>query len=121
MAVTITVTDVRNEYPDTTASDSAIEAFIATVDAADACLATKPDSVQRAIKMAGIGYLLDLSAGQSTVQSERSANGSSVTYKDGTASASYALLQTLDTDRCVLNLLASSGPDLFIGVSNGSY
>jgi len=124
MAEQITAQDVRDNYPGRTASasDIIINGMISKINGADECLDAYgvPADQQTLLKLTGVAYLLEQSLGSSTVASESSANGSSVSYKDGETSANYALLQTIDTSRCILNQLSAAGADIFIGVSNGS-
>ena len=125
MAEQITAQDVRDNYPGLAASvsDVIIDGMISKIDGADECLDAYgvPASQQKLLKLVGVAYLLEQSLGSSAIASERSANGSSVSYKDGETSANYSLLQTIDTNRCILNQLSSAGADIFIGVSNGSH
>ena len=125
MAEQITAQDVRDNYPGLTGSvsDVLINGMISKINGADDCLDAYgvPSDQQTLLKLTGVAYLLEQALGSSTVASERSANGSSVSYKDGETSANYALLQTIDTNRCILNQLSAAGADIFIGVSNGSH
>ena len=65
MAVTITLSDVRAEYPNTQASDVMLTAFIATVDTADSCLDANgvSDAVQTALKLLGVGVIIESTYG----------------------------------------------------------
>lgn len=128
MAVTITTDDISAAYPDlSTQIPASIQAgFIAKVAQADQCLdANYPDAdLQYAIKMAGIGYLMQTTAGDQNIASERSANGSSVSYKDNMgvgSTAAGAQLKALDTSGCLLFILGSNDAPMGFWSSNGSY
>lgn len=114
MAVTITLSDVRAEYPNTQASDTMLAAFVATIDAADACLDANgvPDAVQTALKLLGVGVIIESTYG--TVSSETSANGSSVSYKDGSQGL-VSQLKAIDSFGCIQSVIKSNEPDIYFG------
>ena len=121
MAVTITLSDVRAEYPNTQASDVMLTAFIATVDAADACLDANsvPElhvkeryAIQTALKLLGVGVIIESTYG--TISSEQSANGSSVSYKDGSQGL-LSQLKAIDTYGCIQSVIKSNEPDIYFG------
>ena len=114
MAVTITLSDVRAEYPNTQASDVMLTAFIATVDAADACLDANAvaDPIQTALKLLGVGVIIESTYG--TISSEQSANGSRVDYKDGSQGL-LSQLKAIDTYGCITSVIKPSEPDVYFG------
>ncbi len=115
MAVTITLSDVRDEYPQNQSSDTMLNAFIATVDNADDCLDANsvPDAIQTALKLLGVGVIIESTYG--TVSSETSANGSSVSYKDG-SDGLMSQLKAIDTYGCIQAVIKSTAPDVYFGV-----
>ena len=114
MAVTITLSDVRAEYPNTQASDVMLTAFIVTVDAADTCLDANgvPDAVQSALKLLGVGVIIESTYG--TISSEQSANGSSVDYENGSQGL-LSQLKAIDTYSCIQSVIKSNEPDIYFG------
>lgn len=114
MAAIITISDVRAEYPNTQASDVMLTAFITTVDAADACLDANgvPNAAQTALKLLGVGVIIESTYG--TVSSETSANGSSVSYKDGSQGLA-SQLKAIDTYGCLTSVIKSNEPDIYFG------
>ena len=114
MAVTITLSYVRAEYPNTQASDVMLTAFIATVDTADSCLDANgvSDAVQTALKLLGVGVIIESTYG--TVSSETSANGSSVSYKDGSQGL-LSQLKAIDSFGCIQSVIKSNEPDTYFG------
>lgn len=114
MAVTITLSDVRAEYPNTQASDVMLTAFIATVDAADSCLDANgvSDPIQTALKLLGVGVIIESTYG--TVSSETSANGSSVSYESGSQGL-LSQLKAIDSFGCIQSVIKSNDPDIYFG------
>jgi hypothetical protein len=114
MAVSITLADVRAEYPGNQSSDTMINAFIAVVDGADACLDANnvSDPIQTALKLLGVGVIVESTFG--TVSSETSANGSSVSYKDGSEGLS-SQLKAIDTFGCIQSVVKPTAPDTYFG------
>ena len=114
MAVTITLSDVRAEYPNTQASDVMLTAFIATTDAANACLDSNSvsDPIQTALKLLGVGVIIESTYG--TISSEQSANGSRVDYKDGSQGL-LSQLKAIDTYGCITSVIKPSEPDVYFG------
>tara|TARA_R110000868_G_C10952146_1_gene767902 strand:- start:2422 stop:2778 length:357 start_codon:yes stop_codon:yes gene_type:complete len=114
MAVVITLADVRAEYPSNQSSDTMLNAFIATVDNADACLDANsvPDAIQTALKLLGVGVIVESTFG--TISSEQSANGSRVDYKDG-SDGLMSQLKAIDTFGCIQAVIKSTAPDVYFG------
>ena len=114
MAVTITLSDVRAEYPNSQVSDTMLTAFIATVDAADACLDANgvSDPIQTALKLLGVGVIIESTYG--TISSEQSANGSRVDYKDGSQGL-MSQLKAIDSFGCIQSVIKSNEPDIYFG------
>jgi len=131
MAVTITVSDVREEYPDLSEgfSDRKITALIALVDQADMCLDANnvPDSLQECAKLAGVAFNFEVIT-ESNETSTRSANGDAITLdkanRRGIDKYAHGLfLQTLGVaGQCVIDVMGDpGGVNLFIGVSGPTY
>lgn len=124
MASVITIIDVKAEYPTLTAavSDSMIAGFIARINQADACLdANVADAdLQTALKMLGVGHLLELNTNSVGVASERSATGAAVSYKEGATNGAWSALMALDATGCVTGLLQAGSPSMFFGALVGT-
>lgn len=119
MAATVTAEEVNAAFPNTL-PDSVIDGFIATVDAADACLdanVTDADA-QHTLKLYGVGHLVQTASGSALVSSERAATGASVSYRDGKSTSAWSMLQVMDTAGCITGLL-SAGPRLFFETVDG--
>ena len=114
MAVTITLSDVRAEYPQNQSSDTMLNAFIATVDNADACLDANgvPDAIQTALKLLGVGVIIESTYG--TVSSEQSANGSRVDYESDSQGL-LSQLKAIDSFGCIQSVIKSNEPDIYFG------
>lgn len=82
MAVTITPGDVNDFYP-SGASDAVINALIAFIDQANACLDANgiPDETQKLLKIYAVCHMLTMQYGGG-VKSERDMDGESVTFSN---------------------------------------
>lgn len=120
MPYVITASDVKEGYT-TSASDTEVDALIAFMDQADACLTANAviDGLGKHLKILGVRHMLALteSNGSGKAVSEKSASGASRTFSDrmgkGPEATSFGTLLTqLDRTRCVIGLFSNDQPVL---------
>lgn len=121
----IAISDVHAGGFETPAAHAEIDALIAMVGAADACLAGAgvADAVGRQLKIYAVRHVLTLTAngGRGQVTSEGSASGASRSFKafDGsrlTGTPYGAALAAMDTTGCVTALFAARSGLAFLSV-----
>lgn len=124
MAVTITPSDVNDFYP-SGASDAVINALIAFIDQADACLdaAGISDETQKLIKIYAVCHMLTMQGGGG-VKSESDMDGESVTFgnafdKQGLAGSPWgSMLGSMEGYSCIAALIDK--PRRSSGIVNAS-
>lgn len=130
MAVTITVEQVREAFPQLAIvqSDMIIQCYITTVNRADMCLDGNnvPDEEQTCAKLFGVAYLLEIQQ-DGNITNTRSANGDSISRdksgKRGIDQFTYGrLLQANDASQCVINAIGPQGSTpIFVAVGSATY
>ena len=130
MAVVITASEVREEYPELvgSSSDTKISGLIALTNGADLCLDNNSvaDDIQRCIKLEGVAYMLEVSI-DGNLSSSTSANGDSISLdksgKRGIDQFNHGrLLQMLDTHQCLIRVIGDQGSTpVFFGVAKSTY
>lgn len=117
MAVTITISEVKQDPIAENTPDDLINAYIARVGQADQCLDSNqvPEAIQKAIKLNGIWHLIGIGI-YGNAKSEKDPVGASITYKDnqGLDSTGYGqALRALDSHYCVVGMLDAGKRVLF--------
>ena len=119
MAVTITISDVKESVIAQSVPDSVLLGYIAATDLANNCLDLNSvdDNIQRSLKLNAVWHLVELSS-RASVTSEKSPTGASRNYtqEQGFQSTPYGqILQSLDLNNCMRNALGSPGRSMFFG------
>ena len=126
MAVTITISDVRQLNTTRNIPDAVITSWISLVDAADSCLDTNnvPADQQTGLKLNAVWHLAELFR-RGSVQSEKSPTGASRTYsdKEGFQSTPYGqILQSMDRHHCLRTAIGAPGKTAYFmnirGITN---
>lgn len=108
MSYAITTSEVLDGFS-TGASTADLEAYIALVDGADACLVARsvPFAVGRQLKILGVRHLAQSGSDRGAVTQERAVSGASRSYaeRSGGETGHLATLRSIDRFGCVLGLL----------------
>ena len=116
MAINLTVAEVREFYP-TSASDSKIQSFInVVIEKYGACLESSySENTADVLAKSAVAIMLsNASSSSGQIKSKRAPNGSAVTYETGDQiDGSYNNIEALDSNRCLIDLIASKGVFLF--------
>lgn len=116
MAATITVSEVKDNFP-TTVVDTEIDMLIDFVNTADTCLDENsvPDNTAQILKLNAVRHMLTLqvNAGRGTVKSETAPSRAARTFnswvgEDLRATTYGSLLKQIDEFGCVSGLLLNS-------------
>lgn len=111
MAATITTADVLDGFS-TSASTSDLEAYIAVVDQADACLDANavPTVIQAQLKVLGVRHLASSASDGGAVTEQTAISGASRKFAErrGGATSYLDTLRSIDTYGCVSATLQKS-------------
>jgi len=119
MAVSITLTQVKQNPVAKGIPDDVLNGFIALVDLANDCLDLNnvPDAIQTALKLNGVWHMCELFVRGGT-SSESSPTGASRSYIEGQGfqSTQYGqVMQSMDRDNCLRNAIGAPGNSMFFG------
>lgn len=119
MAISITITQVKQNPIATGIPDDVLNGFIAVVDLANACFDSNntPDDIQTALKLNGVWHMCELFV-RGGVSSEKSPTGASRAYIEGQGfqSTQYGqVLQSMDRNNCIRNVIGAPGNSMFFG------
>lgn len=113
MAVSITLSQVKELAVANAVPDAVLTGFIAQTNRADNCFDSNSvdNDIQTALKLNAVWHLVEL-FNRASVSSESSPTGASRSYKDGEGfqSTPYGqVVQSLDTYNCMQNALVAPG------------